>query len=302
MNIEKEYHEIENDYTDFFKEIKRTIEKLLIEKNIPIAFNIYGRKKQLSSIQEKLSSGRFTVKKTITEINDLVGLRIVLLFPEYKKDIIDLLSSEFELLNSKVLKDEQSPDKFGYNSTHLILKIKEEWLTVPDWRNHSEKKIEVQIRTLSEHIWAEISHTLFYKREENIPNIINRDLYRVSALLEVVDEKLQNIKSQVEKHYNYIKECDYEEILKLDLFPETFRRVMLKNSEGIYNLDNDLNKELSSKIEKDYNILTTNALDDLITDKINLENIDNDNYVDKVLKILEADKERINNKQQEKAS
>lgn len=51
------------------------------------------------------------------------------------------------------------------------------------------------------HIWAETSHSIFYKREENIPDIINRDLYRLSALLEVVDEKLQTIKNTVENTF-----------------------------------------------------------------------------------------------------
>lgn len=292
MNIEKEYSEIIEDYKDFLKEFKRILEKILVTNKIPVAFGIYGRHKSLDSIQEKLSSERFKIEKTITELNDLVGLRVVLLFPEYKEEVINLLSYEFKLLND-LKKSDQSPDKFGYSSVHLILQIKEEWAKTPDWINHTSKKIEVQIRTLSEHIWAETSHSLFYKREENIPNVINRDLFRLAALLEIVDDKLQYIKSKVEGHFKYILKAPYDEILKLDLNSETFRRVMFENSKGIYNLNDYKNKVLSSTIEKDYNILNVNVLDDLIAGKIDLEGLDTEKYVEKVIEILKIEKGRF---------
>lgn len=297
--LSKEYKSITDDYADFLKEIKRVVEKILYKNQIPIAFGISGRTKTLDSILEKVSSERFVIKKTVTELNDLIGLRIVLLFPEYKNKVVDILSTEFKLLNN-LYKPTQSPDKFGYSSIHLILGIKDEWTKTPDWENHSDKRIEVQIRTLSEHIWAETSHSLFYKREENIPTIINRDLYKLSALLEVVDDKLQNIKQTVEEHFQYISGAPYDEILKLDLNSETFRRIMVENSGGKYNLNNYKNKILSSKIEKDYNILSAYYLNNTIAGKIDCSKIDENEYVEKVIELLELEKRRIGDKQTEK--
>lgn len=295
MNIEKEYFDIIEDYKDFLSEFKRIIEKILVRHKIPTAFAIYGRPKSLESINEKITSDRFEIKKSITELNDLVGLRIVLLFPEFKDKVVEILSSEFKLLNDP-FKSNQSPDKFGYNSIHLILTIKDEWTKTPYWENHKNKKAEIQVRTLSEHIWAETSHSLFYKREENIPNVLNRDLFRVSALLEVVDEKLQHLKNKIEEHFKYILEAPYDEILTQDLNSETFRRVMLQNSGGIYNLNDYKNKVLSSKIEKNYNILNVNILDSLIAGKIDLSDLDSETYISKVIEILDMDKQQYDNK------
>lgn len=295
--IDEEYSEIKDDYEDFLKEVERTVSKKLKINNVPIAFDIYGRIKSLSSIKEKLSSKRVIIERSICEFNDIVGLRIVLLFPEFKDRVVDLLCEEFKLLNNPN-ETEQNLDRFGYSSIHLILGIKDEWLHVLDWKNHATKKIEIQIRTVSEHIWAEISHALFYKREENIPKIITRDIYRLSAILEVVDEKLQNIKIQVESHFEHIRKCSYEEILGMDLNSETFRRVMSQNSSGIYNYDDTQNRELSSRIEHDYNILNVNILDALISGKIYTQDIDSSRYVEKVIDILEQEKRRID--QQEK--
>lgn len=294
--LSKEYESIIDDYADFLKEIKRIVEKILYKNQIPIAFGISGRAKTLDSILEKVSSERFVIKKTVTELDDLIGLRIVLLFPEYKNKVVDILSTEFKLLN-KTKKSTQSPDKFGYSSIHLILGIKDEWTKTPDWENHSDKRIEVQIRTLSEHIWAETSHSLFYKREENIPTIINRDLYKLSALLEIVDDKLEYIKHTVEEHFKYISGAPYDEILKLDLNSETFRRIMVENSGGKYNLNDYKNKILSSKIEKDYNILSADYLNNIIASKIDYSKIDENEYIEKVIELLELEKRRIDDEQ-----
>ncbi|CAC9973313.1 GTP pyrophosphokinase [Flavobacterium panici] len=297
--MEEEYAKIQESYADFLKEVKRVIEKLLIDHNIPIAFNIYGRLKKLDSIQEKDSSKRFKIKKTITELNDLVGLRIVLLFPEYKDQVTNLLLQEF---NPAVEYKKESPivDKFGYSSTHLILEVKEDWIRTPDFKYHQNKKIEVQIRTLSEHIWAETSHSLSYKREENIPQVIRRDLYRLSALLEVVDDKLQNIKNDVVKHFEQTENSPFEQILKMDLNPETFRRIMKESSNDNYNVNDNFNRELSSKVEHDYNILTTRALHELIYNKFILDDYSDEKFISKVFDILDHYKAEIDKKQEKK--
>lgn len=270
----------------------RIVEKLLLGNKIPVAFKVSGRFKDFASIEEKNYTKRYTIKKSITELNDLVGLRIVLLFPEFKEQVIELLLTTFKPI-SEYRKNKQSVDKFGYSSAHLILTLKEEWLHNPTLQQHANKKVEVQVRTLSEHIWAETSHSLFYKREENIPNVITRDLYKLSALLEVVDDKLQHLKKSVSDHFQYLQRCPYEEILKMDLNSETFKRVMLKNSRGVYSLDDNKNKELSSRVERDYNIVKAELLNEIISDKINLENIDNDTFINSVLELLNAEKDRI---------
>ena len=175
----------------------------------------------------------------------------------------------------------------------MILGIKEEWAKSLNFENHSLKRIEIQIRTISEHIWAETSHVLFYKKEENIPNAISRDFHRLSALLEIIDENLQNIKNRVQRHFQDVQENDYDEILMMDLNSETFRRVMLKNSNGLYDYEDQRNKELSSRIEKNYNILNAGYFDTLIAGKVDLKGLKSDDFVHQVLYILDEEKKNI---------
>ena len=284
MDIESEYRHLEKGYESFLAEIQRTIESFLADNNIPLAFNVSGRKKSLDSITEKIETKRFVPEYSITELNDLVGIRVVLLFSDSVKSVVDILKNEFLVIQESY--ENEQVDKFGYNSKHLVIQIKPEWETAPSFRGHANKKIEIQIRTIAQHVWAATSHTLFYKREENTPKKIQRGFNRLSALLEIVDESLQNYKNAVEEHNNYISTCPYDDILKEDLYPATFMRVMVENSHGLYNLNEIENKILSSQIEQDQNILTTALLDDIINNKINLDGINTNDYINEVKKLI----------------
>ncbi len=286
MDIDEEYSSISETYQTFLRNFSNEVSNLLQEQNISLAFSPTGRMKSIDSVHEKLETGRHPTLDSLSDLNDLVGIRIVLLFPEVKDQVVRLLSDTFDLLNDPG-ENKQHPDKFGYSSIHLILRVKKEWSTVPTWSKHLEKKIEVQVRTLSEHIWAETSHALFYKREENIPNALNRDLHKMAAVLEVIDDQLQNIKSRVEKHFADIREASFEDVLNLDLNSETFRRVMDEHSNGIYNLNDLRNKILSSKIEREYNILNVNLLDKIISGNIDTSGLSSDQYVEKVIELLD---------------
>jgi len=54
-------------------------------------------------------------------------------------------------------------------------------------------RIEIQVRTLAQHIWAAASHKLQYKHEESVPPPIRRTINRVSALLEIVDLEFDRV-------------------------------------------------------------------------------------------------------------
>ena len=81
---------------------------------------------------------------------------------------------------------------------------------------------------------------------------------------------------------------------------ETVRPQSSQNSKGIYNFNDYRNKILSSKIEKDYNILNVNILDDIIAEKIELTEIDSDMYIEKVIELLEIEKLKFNEQQRKK--
>lgn len=56
-------------------------------------------------------------------------------------------------------------------------------------------KAEVQVRTVTQHVWAAASHVLQYKQEASVPLPVRRSIYRVSALLETVDLEFERVLS-----------------------------------------------------------------------------------------------------------
>ncbi len=287
---QQEYEDIKKSYKDFLSESERFIARNIEKSNIELAFPITSRLKELDSIKEKHESGRYKIKKSLAELEDLVGLRIVVLFPDDKQKIVDLIRKEFHIEKERNLIG-KGIDRFGYSSYHLIIKPNENWKKVPPWNEHYEKLLEVQVRTLSEHIWAETSHNLFYKVEENIPHAIRRRLSQLSALLEVADEKLQNVKESVLQYVKDLEQKDYDEIVGLDLNPFTLKRVYIQYFEDSKKEDLLVFQKINKTIEKSFSISTVKHLDAVLkTQKIEAKSFEQFNVL--VIKVLEEDMNR----------
>lgn len=81
-------------------------------------------------------------------------------------------------------------EEFGYASFHYIVQIKaDDILGIRMPRDEiGERKAEIQVRTLLQHAWANISHYQFYKNQFRPPDKLERSMARFSALLEEADE------------------------------------------------------------------------------------------------------------------
>ncbi|MEJ5048674.1 RelA/SpoT domain-containing protein [Chryseobacterium culicis] len=217
--IEEEYKSISADLTSFENALIEQLDKLF--KDIKLGFPIQHRVKTLNSIKEKHESKRYTIKKSIQELQDLVGFRIILLFKRDVASVIKLLEENFDIVNSYDTSDKLSHDQFGYSSKHLTLKIKKEWLNVPTFRGFENYTAEIQVRTLSQHNWAETSNALQYKNETNVPKEILRSIGRLSALLETIDLELERTLSEREV---YISQINLNESNELNI--ETLKIVL----------------------------------------------------------------------------
>ncbi|HAT4112086.1 hypothetical protein WHY34_04515 [Clostridium perfringens] len=90
------------------------------------------------------------------------------------------------------------PDRFGYLSLHYVVSLKENRLSLPEYSVFKGLKLEIQIRSISQHTWAEIEHDLGYKSESVVPREIRRDFCRLAGLLELVDKEFIEIRDKLE--------------------------------------------------------------------------------------------------------
>lgn len=138
----------------------------------------------------------------LTDITDVVGLRLVAYFADDVDRIAALVSERFKMDWSNTVDKSAalSPTAFGYSSLHYVCSLPEEGAYSeypPEFRGI---RFEIQIRTALQHVWAEIEHDLGYKSEFGVPNNIRREFSRIAGLLEIADERFNSIRTSVDDY------------------------------------------------------------------------------------------------------
>lgn len=175
------------------------LDELFVKDDVALGFPIESRVKTWSSISEKVDRKDIELA-SVVDLSDLIGVRVVLLFRKDLERVKDIISKNFDLISSEDTGDRLGDSEFGYQSHHYSVKVPDSWLSVPTWAGLGGFTIEVQVRTLAQHIWAAASHKLQYKQEKGVPPPIRRSINRVSALLETVDLELQRVLEERESY------------------------------------------------------------------------------------------------------
>lgn len=207
-DISEEYNQVRNKYDALGVNLAQALEQFLREKDIKI-LSVNHRIKQKESFLEKIE--RKGYEQPFDEIEDICGLRIICYYQSDVDKICEIISKEFEIIENQDKEELLSADQFGYRSTHFIVKIKRNWLQVPNYRGLENLKAEIQIRTVLMHAWAEIEHKLAYKKKSHIPDKFKRKLSRISAKLEEADEQFEELRNEVVNYKQDIVEIVQDE-------------------------------------------------------------------------------------------
>jgi len=172
--------------------LRTQLSTILEQNSITLGVPMEGRIKTLASVEEKLTSKAASVS-SVSDLMDLVGVRLILLF---RKDLVTLdevIKSTFRVVSFENTGDRLDATQFGYLSNHYSVRLPESWLEIPSYTDLGDLVAEIQVRTLAQHMWAAASHKLQYKREESVPPPLRRTIHRVSALLETVDLEFERV-------------------------------------------------------------------------------------------------------------
>lgn len=99
-----------------------------------------------------------------------------------------------EKINKTGLLVEQ--EKLGYHSVHYLVGFTPQRLAMPEYARHRDLVIEIQVRTILQHAWAEIEHDIQYKAIETIPAVIRRRFMALAGLLEIADREFQAVSDE----------------------------------------------------------------------------------------------------------
>ena len=137
-----------------------------------------------------------TYENPILDIEDKIGTRVVVLKSSDVDDVAEKIA-ESSFWISKTTRDirreiEDSPKLFDYQSVHIVVSPTNETADYPD-EIKPLLTCEIQIRTLLQHAFAEISHDSTYKGPYKNDREIIRSLSKSMALMEATDDYFCNI-------------------------------------------------------------------------------------------------------------
>lgn len=192
-----------------FTKLKDKCDNLLRElcdyKSIQI-HSISSRFKTENSLKGKIAN-KGEKYNSLSDITDIVGIRIITLFEDDVQKVENIIRDEFEVdpENSGDKFQKLKANEFGYRSVHFICSIGKSRKDLLEYKNISSLKFEIQVRSILQHAWADIEHDLGYKFEADLPNHIQRDFFRIAGLLELADMEFLRIKKEIKKYSDTLK-------------------------------------------------------------------------------------------------
>lgn len=213
--LRAEYEQKGSLYDRFCREMEVQLYELLRLNGIALAFPIEKRVKSWESISQKCERDNI-MPETLGEIGDIAGLRVILLFKRDQGKVCEIIRQSFEVLDVEDTTNRLSADQFGYGSIHFQVRPKAEWLVLPTLSELQGLQAEIQVRTASQHVWAEASQALQYKRESHVPQPLRRTINRVAALLETVDLEFERVLTERGTYVEQLGTFDEDEPLNTD--------------------------------------------------------------------------------------
>lgn len=179
------------------KDAERLIEKII--RKTEDRKNKYG------------SDFEFTVDNYKSEINDLIGIRVIHIFKEQWGEIHDFIIKTWSVIEITAnVRDGDNTEVFdnlgievnsrasGYRSVHYLVEL--------NFTQSEPTIIEIQVRTIFEEGYGEIDHILRYSSND-IPELVKSNLLLFNRIIGSADEMASLInnlsKKLIEKNNNY---------------------------------------------------------------------------------------------------
>ncbi|MBO5121212.1 MAG: GTP pyrophosphokinase family protein [Bacilli bacterium] len=202
MELERsiEYQEMMLKYEFAKKKVETDLEILLREYAFKEGYNpvehIKSRIKSYERIVEKLKrkEKEITVTNILSNVSDVVGMRIVCSFIKDVYTIADIIRSTGEFILKSEKDYIEEPKESGYRSYHMIV------LVPIHLENRTEYiPVEIQIRTIAMDCWASLDHKLRYRYPDKISLELENEIVESANDMLEIDKKMQRISDVINK-------------------------------------------------------------------------------------------------------
>lgn len=177
--------------------LKTLIASTLSVKGIQAHSIEYRVKEKDSALRKFMLKGE--KYKKLTDLTDLLGVRVIAYFEDDVDKISRLVEQEFRVDSRNSIDKREALDstQFGYLSVHYILSLGEARSRLVEYSRYASVRFELQIRTVLQHAWAEIEHDLGYKGSRALSAELRRRFSRIAGLLEIADAEFASLRNEV---------------------------------------------------------------------------------------------------------
>jgi ppGpp synthetase/RelA/SpoT-type nucleotidyltranferase len=184
------YAQLYPEYKKLSQELKALVKPILRKSGIDYV-EVMQRAKDVSSFREKIIRKRY--KDPFAEMTDLCAVRIICSYPEDVEKAEKVLKKNFSILSHTNPERTISPYKFWYRTHQFEIQLDDKQISKNKYKLVKHFVAEIQVRTVFMDAWATMEHQINYKHEWITSHETKRKLARLSALLELADEELQEL-------------------------------------------------------------------------------------------------------------
>ncbi len=162
---------------------------------------ITARAKEPSSFGIKATVGR-KYERPLEQITDKAGARVTVFYERDVEPAVDVVKRTFQCVNVDRKLEALAYDQNGYLGTHLDVQLRD--AQVAETRAElAGRTFEVQVRTMAQSAWAEVSHAQLYKPPADVPATLKRRIYRLVALVELFDSEVESFRAEAARTEGY---------------------------------------------------------------------------------------------------
>jgi ppGpp synthetase/RelA/SpoT-type nucleotidyltranferase len=189
------------------------------------------RQKELTSIYNNLRNWHIQKKDALIKIksmNDLVGVRLTIATKDQFEEAENIIREALESVGvgqprksrgeKKIAKVDKSDNDSGYDAIHLIV-------------GDQDLNCEIQIRTLTQDLWAVFSHYESYKYESS--SLTKRELLNYSKLMDVADDYAQLVRKRKVNEAEDLHRYESKKNGKKGVTFEEFEDILTKASNNV---------------------------------------------------------------------
>jgi ppGpp synthetase/RelA/SpoT-type nucleotidyltranferase len=165
--------------------------------------SVSGRTKSIASFAEKATrtvDGTRLYTDPLREIGDQLGVRVITYVRDDVDAVADLLGDQVVVNDDRDLgRETASQGRFGYASRHLQIALDAARESQPAYAHLRGRNVQVQIRTVLQHAWAEFEHDIRYKGTVPVEHAhdFDRRFTLAAGLLELADQEFATIRDRL---------------------------------------------------------------------------------------------------------